>query len=399
MADNIQFTNFASSLLAATISNSDLVIQVSVGDGALFPNPTGDQFFYAVLNDDAGNVEVVQCTSRSGDLLTVVRGQDNTAAQAFTLGVTRVELRTTAIVLDEFIQANGGTMTGDLDFNGNSIIDPVLSGTVSIQGGETVGTPMRGATGVSSNELIVPVAPGRATIGGIDIIIASDAASETAQGILELATQAEVDAGTDDLRAVTPLKLANATSLLQATETQKGALEIATQAETDAGTDDLRAVTPAKLAGRAATETLAGVVELATQAEVDAGTDTVRAVTPATLAGTGGVSLATFTGVSTITGLTSGKKYAVTVSGSARTGATTGNDTLGGVRVGDGTTVGSGTELADIPNSTINWPDGSAWQSHTHIITTIGTSINGTVDHVDGGTFQAAKAMTAIQLD
>ena len=34
-------------------------------------------------------------------------------------------------------------------------------------------------------------------------------ASETTSGIAELATQAEVDAGTDDLRIVTPLKLAN----------------------------------------------------------------------------------------------------------------------------------------------------------------------------------------------
>lgn len=35
------------------------------------------------------------------------------------------------------------------------------------------------------------------------------AASETTAGIAELATQAETDAGTDDLRIVTPLKLAN----------------------------------------------------------------------------------------------------------------------------------------------------------------------------------------------
>lgn len=35
------------------------------------------------------------------------------------------------------------------------------------------------------------------------------AASETTSGIAELATQAETDAGTDDLRIVTPLKLAN----------------------------------------------------------------------------------------------------------------------------------------------------------------------------------------------
>jgi hypothetical protein len=35
------------------------------------------------------------------------------------------------------------------------------------------------------------------------------AASETTSGIAELATQAETDAGADDLRMVTPLKLAN----------------------------------------------------------------------------------------------------------------------------------------------------------------------------------------------
>ena len=38
-------------------------------------------------------------------------------------------------------------------------------------------------------------------------------ASETVKGILELATQAETDAGTDDLRAVTPLKLQNKAGL------------------------------------------------------------------------------------------------------------------------------------------------------------------------------------------
>lgn len=71
-----------------------------------------------------------------------------------------------------------------------------------------------------------------------------------------------------------------------ATETQVGVAELATQAETDAGADDARIVTPLKLATRTATETQTGIIELATQAEVDAGVDAVRAVTPATLAAT-----------------------------------------------------------------------------------------------------------------
>lgn len=65
-----------------------------------------------------------------------------------------------------------------------------------------------------------------------------------------------------------------------ATETVEGKVELATQAETNTGTDDTRAVTPLKLANRTATETRAGVIEIATQAEVTTGTDDVRAITP-----------------------------------------------------------------------------------------------------------------------
>ena len=402
MADDNLFTNYATSLLAATITDVDTVIQLGVGDGPLFPAPSGDQFFYATLHDDSGSTEVVRCTDRSGDLLTVVRGQDNTTAQAFTLGVTRVELRIVAATVEGLLQKNGGVMSGDIDLDGNSLIDGVLTGPLAqMVGGELVGTPMRGAAGVSSNELLVPVAPGRATIGGVEIVIDTDIATESAVGVAEVATQAEVDAGVDDSRIVTPLKLANAAALPQATEAQRGALEIADQTETDAGVDDTRAITPLKLNDRESSETLTGILALATQAEVDAGVDDTKAVTPLKLATSpiASPSLTTFTGTSTITGLTIGRTYAVTVYGVNRVGATSGSDTLGGIRIGTGVVVGGGTELADTPNQVINWPDGQAGHTHTHIITATTTDINGTVDHVSGAQFLPAIAMTAIQLD
>lgn len=64
----------------------------------------------------------------------------------------------------------------------------------------------------------------------------------------------------------------------------KGIVELATNAETQAGTDAVRAVTPAGLQSKIATDIARGIVELATNAETQAGTDAVRAVTPAGLA-------------------------------------------------------------------------------------------------------------------
>jgi hypothetical protein len=92
-----------------------------------------------------------------------------------------------------------------------------------------------------SSGAIVKLA-GKGAIGGT-------AATETVAGIAELATQAETDAGTDDQRIVTPLKLRTAVGTLvpAATDTQAGKVELATATETTTGTDATRAVTPAGL--------------------------------------------------------------------------------------------------------------------------------------------------------
>lgn len=163
------------------------------------------------------------------------------------------------------------------------------------------------------------------TITGLNLDI--DTASATAEGVIELATDAETNTGTATDRTITPANLAQATSLLQATATQKGAIELATDAETNTGTATDRAITPANLAQATsllqATDTQKGAVELATQAEVDTGTDTDRAVTPSTLQGTGNLTVKVVTAdinstsetLADVTGLTgftivAGKHYA-----------------------------------------------------------------------------------------
>lgn len=63
-----------------------------------------------------------------------------------------------------------------------------------------------------------------------------------------------------------------------ASTTVKGLIELATNAETQAGTDSSRAITPAGLSSRVGTESAAGILQLATQAEAVAGTESSKAL-------------------------------------------------------------------------------------------------------------------------
>lgn len=168
------FGNNASSLLAASISDSDLTIQLANGFGALFPNPGADEYFLVVLENDQGDYEVVKITERNTDLLTVPtggRGQEGTSAQGWTNGQARVELRLTRGTMELFLQRDGDEMTGDLNMNENEIQDAILTGAnTRIEDGEIVGVPLRGATGDTSNEIVVPGDGSRATAGGQPIL-------------------------------------------------------------------------------------------------------------------------------------------------------------------------------------------------------------------------------------
>jgi hypothetical protein len=82
----VLLSNNAESSLASGISNSDTVITVATGDGALFPDPQGDDWFPVTLVDSSANIEIAHCTSRTGDALTVIRGREDTTPRAFGSG-------------------------------------------------------------------------------------------------------------------------------------------------------------------------------------------------------------------------------------------------------------------------------------------------------------------------
>lgn len=172
------FANNASALLAASIDDNDLTIQVESGFGARFPNPGANEEFIVSLINAAGDIEYCRITSRATDLLTVAsggRGYDGSSAQAWTNGQTRVEYRLTKKVMEEFIQRSGDTMSGDLDMDENDLKDAHVTGAATlIDGGQIVGVPLRGTADDSSNEIAVPADGSRATSGGSAILTEGD---------------------------------------------------------------------------------------------------------------------------------------------------------------------------------------------------------------------------------
>jgi hypothetical protein len=113
------FANNATSTLAAAITDADTSLTLVTGQGALFPNPTAGDWFLATLTQASGaetSWEIVKCTARVDDTLTIVRAQESTTAAAWT--TAKVEHRLTA----GSMPASGGSpFATDIVVNGINI--------------------------------------------------------------------------------------------------------------------------------------------------------------------------------------------------------------------------------------------------------------------------------------
>jgi hypothetical protein len=85
-----RFANNAATTLGSVISPSATTITVASGTGALFPNPVPGTYFTATLfaSPTGAPNEIVLVTARSGDTMTVIRAQEGTTAQAWSVGNT-----------------------------------------------------------------------------------------------------------------------------------------------------------------------------------------------------------------------------------------------------------------------------------------------------------------------
>lgn len=136
MTDAVIFKNNASSRLGIDIPAASITITVEPGTGIRFPSPAAAQFFPVIVNDRrTGQFEIMYCTQRVNDILTVTRAQEGTAAQNFLLGASVWSTATAGTFQtyfnyswskDEadarFVNAAGDVMTGALTLPGNPTI-------------------------------------------------------------------------------------------------------------------------------------------------------------------------------------------------------------------------------------------------------------------------------------
>lgn len=86
MALTLLAANNAQTVLAAGISSSATSMTVNTGTGSLFPSPSAGTSFFKLTFVDAATgqlTEIVHVTARSGDTMTIERGQEGTVARAW----------------------------------------------------------------------------------------------------------------------------------------------------------------------------------------------------------------------------------------------------------------------------------------------------------------------------
>jgi hypothetical protein len=104
----VKLQNNVRSTLRLEAAAGDTTLYLPVGQGVRFPSLGVGEYFYATLEDAAGNTEIVQVTARAGDVLTATRGAEGTTPRTFVVG-SLVEMRVTAAgVLDAAQDAADG---------------------------------------------------------------------------------------------------------------------------------------------------------------------------------------------------------------------------------------------------------------------------------------------------
>jgi hypothetical protein len=234
----LKFSNFGKAVVGSAPSGTTgLSFTVAAGTGLLFPSLGAGDYFYGIFKDASGNREVVKISARSTDAMTIAtggRGLDGTTARTWAAG------------------------------------DYFVAGIVNVALLESLGNTNLQAIGAlisAADQLPYFTGSGTAALTGLSAYIRSlldDADAATARATLGLGSVATQSAGSvaitgGSVAGITDLAIADGgtgastaaaafAALKQAADTSNtGVVELATNAEAQTGTDAVRAVTPANL--------------------------------------------------------------------------------------------------------------------------------------------------------
>jgi len=108
MPSFLKLKNNTAGLLVSNITSLQTFLTLIPDQGALFPTIGANEFFFLTMVRTDGTFEIAKVTARSGDIFTIIRGQEGTVGLSFNAG-DRVELRMTALAFDYFIEITSPT--------------------------------------------------------------------------------------------------------------------------------------------------------------------------------------------------------------------------------------------------------------------------------------------------
>jgi hypothetical protein len=146
----ILWSNNASTTVSGSINAS--ATAVTLVNGAIFPQPTGANYYVATFYDQATktNFEIVHVTAMAGNVATIVRAQEGTTAQNWTAGDIFANL-VTAGTLNNFVQAGTGPADTSIVYVGDDV-----STTANLIVANTNPVPPNYADGMQFNIKIGP---------------------------------------------------------------------------------------------------------------------------------------------------------------------------------------------------------------------------------------------------
>jgi hypothetical protein len=93
------FANNAASTVAVILNTLDTTLTIAAATGDRFPDPVqySEEFVLTLKNNDTGEIEIVNCTERSGDVLQLLRAREGTVALTFPVGAIVAHSMTAAM--------------------------------------------------------------------------------------------------------------------------------------------------------------------------------------------------------------------------------------------------------------------------------------------------------------